>query len=61
MEGATTTWYHSDPAGNPMAATDQNGVLAWRTNYRPYGEKLVGLPTRTPSGSSADRLRSKWG
>ncbi|UXY14183.1 hypothetical protein N8I74_12735 [Chitiniphilus purpureus] len=36
---------HSDPAGSPLAATNQSGTLLWRTHYRPYGEKLVGATT----------------
>uniref|UniRef100_UPI0024B5B4AA RHS repeat-associated core domain-containing protein n=1 Tax=Chitinivorax sp. B TaxID=2502235 RepID=UPI0024B5B4AA len=35
-------WYHTDPAGSVLAATDGTGNLLWRTHYRPYGEKLVG-------------------
>ncbi|UXY14188.1 hypothetical protein N8I74_12760 [Chitiniphilus purpureus] len=45
IQGSSTTWYHSDPAGSPLAATNQSGTLLWRTHYRPYGEKLVGATT----------------
>ncbi|MGB5101698.1 MAG: RHS repeat-associated core domain-containing protein, partial [Steroidobacteraceae bacterium] len=39
--GAVTTSYHVDPAGSPVAATNQTGAVLWRENYRPYGERLA--------------------
>ncbi len=38
------TYIHNDVAGNPVAATDQNGVVRWRESYRPYGERTVNAP-----------------
>lgn len=38
--GAVSTYYHFDPAGSPIAATDTNGAVLWRENYRPYGDRL---------------------
>jgi RHS repeat-associated protein len=43
--GNTTTNYHVDPTGSPMAATDQAGVVLWREAYLPYGERLTNLAT----------------
>lgn len=34
------TYYHTDTAGSPIAATDANGNVLWREDYSPYGEKL---------------------
>ncbi|WP_353328615.1 RHS repeat domain-containing protein, partial [Chitiniphilus shinanonensis] len=61
IEGSTTTWYHSDPAGSPMAGTDQNGVLAWRTNYRPYGEKMVGATDKNTQWFTGKPFEDKIG
>jgi RHS repeat-associated protein len=36
----TITYYHNDISGSPMLATDANGNVAWKENYRPYGDKL---------------------
>jgi RHS repeat-associated protein len=36
----TITYLHTDFAGTPLAATDPNGNLLWKENYRPYGEQL---------------------
>jgi len=38
------TYIHNDVSGNPVAATDQNGVVRWRESYRPYGERTVNAP-----------------
>ncbi|MBM3116318.1 RHS repeat domain-containing protein [Jeongeupia naejangsanensis] len=38
----TVTYYHTDVLGSPVAATDANGNILWRTYYRPYGERMVG-------------------
>jgi RHS repeat-associated protein len=35
-------FFHSDPAGSPMLATDTAGVVLWAANYYPYGYKLAG-------------------
>jgi RHS repeat-associated protein len=38
------TYLHNDFAGNPIAATDFNGALIWKENYRPYGARLNTQP-----------------
>ncbi|WP_164521391.1 RHS repeat domain-containing protein [Iodobacter ciconiae] len=35
-------FFHADPAGSPMLATDTAGVVLWAANYYPYGYKLAG-------------------
>ncbi|MDG4556293.1 MAG: RHS repeat-associated core domain-containing protein [Candidatus Contendobacter sp.] len=35
------TYFHNDPAGSPVVATDANGNLLWKETYRPYGERLL--------------------
>lgn len=37
--GIKVTFYHNDILGSPVAATDENGNLLWRQQYRPYGSK----------------------
>ncbi len=41
MAGATetVTYFHNDPAGNPIAAMDATGAVIWKENYLPYGEQ----------------------
>ncbi|HQR71316.1 MAG TPA: RHS repeat-associated core domain-containing protein [Burkholderiaceae bacterium] len=39
--GNYQTSFHVDPAGSPVAATNEFGNLLWRENYRPYGDRLV--------------------
>jgi len=34
------TYYHLDALGSPIAATDENGQLAWKEAYKPYGERI---------------------
>lgn len=36
-----TTFYHNDLSGSPVAATDDDGHLKWREEYRPYGERIL--------------------
>jgi len=36
----TITYYHTDILGSPIAATDKDGNVLWRENYKPYGERL---------------------
>jgi len=36
----TTTYYHHDALGSPVAATDDAGTLKWREDYKPYGERV---------------------
>ncbi len=35
----TVTHFLNDPAGNPIAAIDNNGNLLWKETYLPYGEQ----------------------
>jgi uncharacterized protein RhaS with RHS repeats len=37
--GATVTYFHNDAFGTPLLATDANGNVVWKENYRPYGDK----------------------
>ena len=32
-------FYHTDPSGTPLAMTDQNGIVVWRADYKPFGEE----------------------
>ena len=32
-------YYHTDPAGTPMAMTDSSGNVVWRADYKPFGEE----------------------
>ena len=32
--------FHHDLTGNPIAATDSNGNILWKENFRPFGERL---------------------
>jgi RHS repeat-associated protein len=32
-------FYHTDPAGTPVAMTDANGNVVWRADYKPFGEE----------------------
>lgn len=47
---AQTTYYHNDPAGTPVAASDQAGNLLWRETYRPYGDR-ISKPTTAASNA----------
>jgi len=44
----TTTFFHSDPIGSPVAATDAAGKLLWRSHYQPFGEKAFSAGAVTP-------------
>ena len=35
------TYYHTDHAGSPVAATDAGGEVVWRESYAPYGSRLM--------------------
>ena len=37
----STTYYHSNALGSPVAATDESGAIKWREQYRPYGERML--------------------
>ncbi len=34
------TYYHLDALGSPVAASDEQGNLVWREEYKPYGERI---------------------
>ncbi|MCM2263853.1 MAG: RHS domain-containing protein [Desulfuromonadales bacterium] len=34
----TVYYYHTDPAGTPLAITNQYGVKTWEADYLPFGE-----------------------
>ncbi len=36
--GGTTTYYHPDALGSPLAATDITGRVLWNRQYRPFGD-----------------------
>ena len=36
----TITYFHNDLSGTPQLATDANGNVVWKENYRPYGDRL---------------------
>ncbi len=36
---------HNDLQGSPVMATDENGAVLWREEYKPYGEKFIKSPT----------------
>lgn len=40
----TVTYIHTDPAGTPVMATDTNGNVVWKENYKPYGEEQANPP-----------------
>jgi RHS repeat-associated protein len=40
-QAGTITYFHNDLAGSPLVATNEQGQVIWRENYRPYGERLV--------------------
>jgi RHS repeat-associated protein len=40
---STTTWLHRDHLSSVRAETDTTGAVAFRANYRPYGEQLVSV------------------
>ena len=35
------TYYHNDLQGSPVAATNEDGEIIWREEYKPYGERLL--------------------
>ena len=32
-------FYHTDPAGTPLAMTNSSGVVVWKADYKPFGEE----------------------
>jgi RHS repeat-associated protein len=39
MEPSVRYFYHTDPAGTPLAMTDASGSVVWRADYKPFGEE----------------------
>jgi RHS repeat-associated protein len=39
LAGEKVFFYHTDPAGTPLAMTDANGIVVWRADYKPFGEE----------------------
>jgi len=39
VEPGTRYFYHTDPAGTPLAMTDVSGSVVWRADYLPFGEE----------------------
>jgi RHS repeat-associated protein len=39
--GEVVYYYHTDPAGTPLAMTDASGNVVWRADYLPFGEENV--------------------
>ncbi len=37
--GEKVYFYHTDPAGTPLAMTDSSGNVVWKADYRPFGEE----------------------
>lgn len=33
------TYYHTDPAGTPLALSDASGQVVWDADYKPFGEE----------------------
>jgi RHS repeat-associated protein len=44
-------FYHTDPAGTPLAMTDSSGNVVWKADYKPFGEE------NSTSGSAANDRR----
>src|SRR4030042_4216533 len=42
--GEVIFFYHTDPAGTPLAMTDSSGNVVWRGDYKPFGEELEITP-----------------
>ena len=32
-------YYHTDPAGTPLAMTNSSGAVVWKADYKPFGEE----------------------
>ncbi len=47
----TVTYFHNDPTGTPILATDSSGAVVWKENYRPYGDRL-----NNQAASSSNKL-----
>jgi len=42
--GEVIFFYHTDPAGTPLAMTDSSGNVVWRGDYKPFGEEMEITP-----------------
>jgi len=42
--GEVIFFYHTDPAGTPLAMTDASGNVVWRGEYKPFGEEIEITP-----------------
>jgi len=40
--GVEITYIHNDALGSPVAGTDEQGNVKWRSHYQPYGEEVLG-------------------
>lgn len=40
-------FYHTDPAGTPLAMTDSTGKVVWKADYKPFGEEQSVTATTT--------------
>jgi len=40
-------FYHTDPAGTPLAMTNANGTVVWQADYKPFGEEYSTAGTAT--------------
>jgi len=38
IEPSANYFYHTDPAGTPLAMTDAGASVVWRADYKPFGE-----------------------
>lgn len=41
IEPTAKYFYHTDPAGTPLAMTDTGGSVVWRADYKPFGEEQL--------------------
>ncbi len=39
IAGQKVYFYHNDPAGTPLAMTDDTGEVVWEADYMPFGEE----------------------
>jgi len=44
LAAEVTFFYHTDPAGTPLAMTDASGNMVWRGEYKPFGEEMEITP-----------------
>lgn len=40
-EPTSLFFYHTDPAGTPLVLTDSAGAIAWKADYKPFGEEQI--------------------